>query len=450
MDATVKEDMEGRRLRSWKEIAAFFGADERTVKRWETQRALPVHRVPGNRRASVYAYTNELTAWLKQEEPKAPAPPVTMSDTPEGLSRRSRLLIAGGAMSILLAGVAALVLAPSKPAQTAAKSPPASAPRHVPPAQARELYLTGVFHLETRTAASVERAIGYFNQAIALDPAYAEAYAKLADAYGVASQYGLLPSSDAYPRAKAAAERALALDDRLPSAYVTLGFIEFYWSRNFARSGELFRRALEIDPENAQAHHWYALTLMHYGRYDEPIAQILRAQQLDPQSKSILANKALILFHAGRANEAIQILTQLEETQTDYLPPHAYLATIYLDQGRYQDFLREYRRAAELEKDAGSLAVSRAAEAGLASGGGAGMLRAMMAEQKRQFAAGDLPAFKLALTAAMLGDKTAALDYLDASAARQEQDLLGIIVEPALAILRDEPRYQALVKQVGF
>ena len=447
MDATVKEDMEGRRLRSWKEIAAFFGADERTVKRWETQRALPVHRVPGNRRASVYAYTDELTAWLKHDDPKT----VIEAPLPAAISRRSRLLIATGAISLLVAGVAALVLLPSKPAPAAAKAQPANTtPRHNPPAQARDLYLTGVFHLETRTANSVERAIGYFNQASAIDPAYAEAYAKLADAYGVASQYALMPPSEAYPRAKAAAERALALDDHLPSAFVTLGFIEFYWSRDFARSGELFRRALVLDPGNAQAHHWYALTLMHYGRYDRPLAEILEAQRLDPQSKAILANKALILFHAGRVDEAVQILTQLEETQTDYLPPHAYLATIYLDQGRYQDFLREYRRAAELEKDAGSLEVSRAAEAGLASGGGAGMLRAMMAEQKRQFAAGDLPAFKLALTAAMLGDKTAALDYLDASAARQEQDLLGIIVEPALAVLRDEPRYQALVKQVGF
>ncbi len=447
MDATVKEGAEGRRLRSWKEIAAFFGADERTVKRWETQRALPVHRVPGNRRASVYAYTDELTAWLKHDDPKT----VIEAPLPAAISRRSRLLIATGAISLLVAGVAALVLLPSKPAPAAAKAQPANTtPRHNPPAQARDLYLTGVFHLETRTANSVERAIGYFNQAIAIDPAYAEAYAKLADAYGVASQYALMPPSEAYPRAKAAAERALALDDHLPSAFVTLGFIEFYWSRDFARSGELFRRALVLDPGNAQAHHWYALTLMHYGRYDRPLAEILEAQRLDPQSKAILANKALILFHAGRVDEAVQILTQLEETQTDYLPPHAYLATIYLADGRYQDFLREYVRAAELEKDAGSLAVGRAAAAGLAQGGGPAMLRAMLAEQKLQYARGDLPAFKLALTAAMLSDKAAALDYLEASARRKEQDILGIVVEPALAVLRNEPRYQALVKQVGF
>jgi tetratricopeptide (TPR) repeat protein len=189
---------------------------------------------------------------------------------------------------------------------------------------------------------------------------------------------------------------------------------------------------------------------MHDRRFDIALREIGAAQRLDPRGASILANKGLILFHAGRVDEALAILRPLAETEPRLLSPHAYLATIYLATTRYQDFLREYRQAATLSGNASALAIADASESAFSGGDGRPMLAAMFAEQKRQYAADREPAFKLALTAAMLGDTGAALDYLEASIKRHEQDILGIRLEPALASLQNEKRYLDMVAQVGF
>ncbi|HEX2759307.1 MAG TPA: CDC27 family protein, partial [Rhizomicrobium sp.] len=269
-------------------------------------------------------------------------------------------------------------------------------------------------------------------------------------AYNLVSQYTGLPADEAYPKAKAAAERAIALDPDNGGAYAALAFNVFYWQRDAARSVKLFEKAVALDPGNARAHHWYAMVAMHDRQFHLALREIQAAQRLQPQSAAILANKGLILFHAGRVEEALSVLRPLSQTEANLLSPHAYLATIYLAQERYQDFLREYRRAALLAASPTELALVAVADQAYAAGGGRAMLAAMLEEQKRQFADGKEPAFKLALTAAMLGEKTSALDYLDIAAKRREQDILGIGLEPALKPLREDGRYRMLVAKAGF
>lgn len=467
---------EKRRLESWKEIAAFFHRDERTVRRWEHQRGLPVHRVPGGERNLVYAYPEELERWLTGGMPQsgvgtaeAPAPqdlPAVAatsalsaeskrSDTRFGvlpaISARWRVA-AIIVLSCALLGGAALRISDAWPVYFSRQADLARAgkPRHEPTPEARELYLTGVYHLGTRQSNGFTRAIQYFTDATIRDPDYAAPYAKLADAYNTISQFTLMPADEAYPRAKAAAERAIALDPDLAEAYASLAFTEFYWSRQFRRSQELFERAIALDPSSAQTRHWYALTLMHSGRFEIPLREIARAQELSPESRVILANKALILFHAGRTAEATTILRQLADAEPNLRAPPEYLATIYLSQQRYQDFLREYRIAATMTKNEARIAIATAAEEGLRTGGGRGLLEAMLAEQKHQYARGGEPAYKVAGTAALLGDTDAALQYLEDSMRRREQDILGIFIDPAFKAMHDIAQYRQLVERVGF
>jgi len=444
-----------RLLTGWKQIAFYFGKDESTAKRWAAQRRMPIHRVPGQKRASVYAYSAELETWLRQQDdiPAAPPFPATLQPPPAtppaippamperaGLGRFGAVALAV-VMIVAVTGIAAL--------GWRAVALPVSG-THTPSITAESLYLDGVFHLEKRTGDGLHRAIGLFTAAVADDPAYARAYAGLADAYNLLSQYTDTPAEEAYPQGRAAAERAVALDPADAGAHAALAFNSFYWQRDFRAALTLFEKSVTLDPDNARAHHWYALAAMHNRRFDLAEREIREAQRLDPRAPAILANKGLILFHAGKVGEALAILRPLAAGEPRLLSPHAYLATIFLATGRTQDFLREYRTVADLSGSAPQLAIAAAAESGFAAGGEDAMLRAMLAAQQAEYAAGREPAFKLALTAAMLGDSALALDYLEASYARREQDILGIRLEPALATLREDTTYRTLVAEVGF
>ena len=146
-------------------------------------------------------------------------------------------------------------------------------------------------------------------------------------------QYTKMPPEEAYPRAKAAAERAIALDDSLSGAHSSLAFVDFYWSWDSASAEKEFKRAIELDPNSVVAHHWYATFLLHMGRTDEALTQIEMAQKLDPSSISALADKAAVLKYNGRRDEAVKLLKELETSDPNFLSPHAYLGGVYFAGG---------------------------------------------------------------------------------------------------------------------
>lgn len=441
-----------RPLTGWKAIADYFGKDERTVRRWAAHKDMPVRRVKGGQRGAVFAYATDLDRWLSGRaeimlgatEPGPDTPPVP------SLPQAGRRQI--GVATLALACVSSLALGITVAGalfwRDNAHPPTWMAESKV--SSAESFYLDGLFHLEARNADGIARALGLFSQAIAADPNFAKAYVGMADAYNLVSQYTPAEAGETYPKAKAAAERAIALDPHNASAHAALAFNAFYYGRDIERATSLFREAIRLDPTNAQAHHWYALVAMQNRQFDVARAEIAIAQRLDPRAPAILANKGLILFHAGQTQAALDILRPLAETKPSLLSPHAYLATIYLAQGRETDFLREYRIAAELSGNVPGMAIAAVAEQGLDAGGRDGMLTAMFVEQRRLHAQGRESAFKLALTAAMLGDEGAALDLLAQSLRRGEPDILGIRLEPALASLREDGRYVALVAEAGF
>lgn len=442
-----------RLLKSWKEIAGFFGRDERTVRRWASAMDLPVHRVPGRKRAAVYAYSHDLDRWLRSRagreavEESIPLAASTVAESAAPAPRFRRRWPAAG--RIAAAACVALVLAAASVAVWQRHSVESRQSAYRPANGAEALYLDGVYNLETRTAGGLTRAISLFTQAIKEDPGYALAHIGLADAYNLVSQYTAVPPGEVYPKARAAAERAIALAPQESGGYAALAFNTYYWQDNFSGSMKLFEQAITLDPDNARAHHWYALVAMQDRRFDLALREIAEAQRLDPKAPAILANKGLILFHAGRIDEALSLLRPLAVTNPSLRSAAAYLATIYMATGRDQDFLREFRRSAQLSGSAQDLAVADAADAGYRDGGRRGMLSAMLAEQQRLHADGKIPAFAVALTAATLGDDRLAFDYLAQSVQRKEPEIKGIRLEPAFLRLRGDQHFKVMVAEAG-
>lgn len=320
---------------------------------------------------------------------------------------------------------------------------------HRPPQEAVDLYSAGVFMWERRTPESLNRAVRYFNQAIARDPEYAEAYVGLANCYLLLREFTRMPASEAYPRAAEAARRALALNDRLSSAHAALAFVTFYWSQDFANGERSFRQAVALDPRSARARHWYATALMHKGEMSRALTQINQAQRLDPESHAILADKALIMFFAGQSDEAVKLLDQIVAVEPDFLSPHAYLAIINLAEGQYRPYLREARRAAALLGDKQRLAVIDAAHKGFDEGGVEGMLTARVKAEERFYAAGSELDYNLAATNALLGNEDAALTHLRRSVAKKEPPTLGLRVDPSFRVLRSNPKFVRLADGIG-
>ncbi|HEY0704886.1 MAG TPA: tetratricopeptide repeat protein, partial [Candidatus Acidoferrales bacterium] len=324
----------------------------------------------------------------------------------------------------------------------------AAKPRAIDP-EAEQLYLKGIFYFSKRTPDALHQAVDYFTQAVVRDPQYAEAYVGMADCYNLLREYSLMPPEEAYPRAAAAAKRAIALDDSLSGAHSSLAFVDFYWYWDVTGAEREFSRAIALDPTSVVAHHWYATYLLHLARFQDSLDEIEKAQKLDPKSTAILADKSLILFYSGRSDEAVAQLKQLEAIEPDFLSPHMYLAMIYLTKGNYPQYLEESKRSATILHDESGLAVAAAGEKGLASGGGRGMLTAMLKEQQVLHAAGKLHAFNLAQTAALLGRKQEALDYLNDSYTKRDSEMVALRIDPLLASLHDEPGFRDLSARVG-
>jgi len=339
------------RLDSWKEIAAFFDRDERTVNRWEKDLGLPVHRMPGRAKGPVYAYADELAAWMatprrdratgaiqslgdpstgpsesasKVASPASLPGPVLISSN-FALKRGSgwgtvAWLRFGGtfALACVLGWVAFHGSGPAPSGtkigkdfsgrHTSSGVVQASTPPHNP--EAEQLYLQGRYYWTKRTPEDLTKAVDYFTQAIVKDPGYSNAYVGLADCYNLLREYTLMPASEAYPRALSAALKAVELDDQSSEAHASVAFASFWGKWDFVTADREFQRAIELDSSNAVAHHWYATFLAMTGRFSESLTEIDRAQALDPASTSILADKGDLL-----------LLGQDVRTQRAYVAP---------------------------------------------------------------------------------------------------------------------------------
>lgn len=315
--------------------------------------------------------------------------------------------------------------------------------------EAEEFYLKGRYYWEKRTPDSLSKAVDSFMQAIVHDPGYAPAYVGLADCYNLLREYTAMPASEAYPRALAAAKKAVELAPQSSEAHASFAFVSFHGMWDAATADREFRRAIELNPNNAIAHHWYATFLSCLRRYPESLAELERAQALDPASKSTLADKGSILFDAGRQQEALVLLQQMEENEPDFISPHRYLKSIYLLTADYPHYLAEARKEAALMHDSSSLAIVDATEKGFAAGGGKGLFDALSREQKKLYDRGLLSPYMLAQTYSIMGDKQEALRYLKIAYDRHVDTLEQIESDHAFDNLWNEPAFQKMLAEVG-
>ncbi len=333
--------------------------------------------------------------------------------------------------------------------QTVSTASSANLPVHAANREAEEFYLKGRYYWEKRTPESLNKAVDSFTQALIHDPGYAPAYVGLADCYNLLREYTVMPASEAYPRAFAAAKKAVELDPQSSEAHASLAFVSFFGMWDSGTADREFRRALELNPSNAIAHHWYATYLQCLRRYPESLAEIERAQALAPASKSILADRGAILFDAGRQRDAVALLQQMEGNEPDFVSPHRYLKDIYLLTADYSHYLVEVRTEAVLMHDSSGLAVVEAAEKGFATGGGVGLLKTLRQQQTKLYEHGRLSPYFLAVTCSLQGDKQEALRYLKTAYDQHADGMYQIETNQGFDNLHDEPAFQQLVALVG-
>ena len=334
-------------------------------------------------------------------------------------------------------------------AGTKSRVAPSSTLHHAANREAEDYYLKGRFYWNKRTPESLNQAVDSFTQAIVHDPGYSDAYVGLADCYNLLREYTLMPSTEAYPRALAAAKKAVELDDRSSAAHASLAFVSFYGMWDAGTADQEFRRAIELDPNNANAHHWYATYLQSVRRFEESLNEISRAQTLDPDSASILADKGILLWRAGRRDEALRLLRQLEQADPNSLSPHRYLKFAYIESGDYAAYLSELKHEAILLHDPTLTAIEEAAKKGFDAHGGQGMLRGQADQQKKAYLQGKLSPYFLAETYAQMGNTEEALQYVKACVDRHSDETVNLAADPAFRILDSIPAFQQYLAKAG-
>ena len=207
--------------------------------------------------------------------------------------------------------------------------------------EAYDFYLKGRYFWNKRTTSGFLQAASYFQQAIAKDPGYASAYAGLADTFGLMSTWYAAPQQEFMPKAKAAALSALALDDSLAEAHASLALVAENYDYDWQTAEKEFRRAIQLNPDYATAHQWYAEYLAWQGRFDEALAESERARQLDPMSLIIATDRGTILFYARKYDRAIDQFRAVLDMDPGFGNARGFLAVAYVQQGRFAEALKE-------------------------------------------------------------------------------------------------------------
>jgi serine/threonine protein kinase/tetratricopeptide (TPR) repeat protein len=328
--------------------------------------------------------------------------------------------------------------------------------RYTPNPEAYRLYLQGRFYWNKRSEVNLNKSIEYFDQAIAIDPAYALAYAGLADAYGV------MPSNaddqrpdETYPKARAAAQKALEIDPTLAEPHATLGYVLHEYDWKHAEAEKEFKRAIELDPNYASGHQWYGEYLMNMGRPDEGIAEIKRALELDPLSPLFNMVLANLYLNSNRVDDAISQYKKTLEIDPTFAAANNNLSNAYFLKGMYEEGIEEQRKRQlllgrppeQVEKNTAELrdAYRKSGERGF------WQKWLEIARQNRQARNSEIAPLDLARFQIGMGNKEEALETLEkaVTSGPHYTNLVRLKTNPQWAPLRSEPRFKALLRKVG-
>ena len=314
--------------------------------------------------------------------------------------------------------------------------------------EAYQLYLKGIYYWGQRTPEALEKSKGYFNQAIQKDPGYAAAYAGLANYYVTAPDYEPIPENEAAPKAKAAAEKALAIDNTSAEAHAALAAAN--WSLfDFAGAEVEFRRALELNPNLPNAHHWYGLFLSWESRDQEALSHIRRAVELDPLNLQYNSNLGQILCNAHQYEECIDQLKKTLDMDVNFAYAHNMLRIAYRDTGKYDLSLEQWRKSATLANDQDDLAIAEEAAKVYAKSGLKASVEREIELRKQLAKHRYVDPAEIAYEYAFLGDKEQSFAWLDKARAEKSGALENIKIVHPLEQWHSDPRYSTLLKQLG-
>ena len=308
--------------------------------------------------------------------------------------------------------------------------------------EAYNLYLKGQYFWNKRTTDALDQAIDYFQQAVAKDPTDARAYAGLADSYALVGMYRGVPSGETTSRARAAAIRALQLDDKLPEAHTALALIVQNYDYDWQTAEKEFKRAIELNPNYATGHHWYAEHLAWRGRFDEALRESERARELDPLSLIIASDNGAILYYSRQYDKAIAQFKSVREMDP-YFWRSGLIFEAYVQKGMFAEAEALVEQSTKTPWGLADLAYTygragKQHEAEEAS-------QKLLAMNQRESV--DPSVFALACIGT--GNADQAMAWLEKAYTQHSNGLTGLKVDPVYDPLRADPRFQNLLRRVG-
>jgi TolB-like protein/Tfp pilus assembly protein PilF len=314
--------------------------------------------------------------------------------------------------------------------------------------EAYSLYLKGRSYWNQRTLEGLNKSVEYFQQAIAKDPKHALAYAGLADSYNMLARYGALPPREAFPKAEAAAQKALALDSNLAEAHTALAFVKQRYEWDWPGAEAEFRRAIALNTQYAPAHQWYASFLAGMGRDEEAVAEATEARKLDPLSLVTNTHLAWVLYMAHQPRQAIQQCQATLQLDPDFFVARRYLGLSYALAGSFDRAVTELRKAAVLS---GNSPLMRAELAyAYARSGKKGEAQKLLAELTGPSRGEYTSPYFVAVIYTGLGDKQQALAWLEKAFAEHTDEMVYLKADPKFDPLRSDPRFQDLLRRMNF
>jgi TolB-like protein/DNA-binding winged helix-turn-helix (wHTH) protein/Flp pilus assembly protein TadD len=315
--------------------------------------------------------------------------------------------------------------------------------------EAYQAYLRGRYLWNKRTEESLKKSLAYYEEAARADPAYALPYVGLADSYLVLKSLSLVTPQEAHAKVETALRRALEIDESLGEAHTSLAWVRFAYDWNWPEADREFRRAIELHPNDATTHQWYAEYLSAMRRFDESFAEIQRAQQLDPPSPIINVIAAQTYFFARRYDRAIEECRRTLELDPDFYIAHDYLGWAYGQKGMHEAARAAVRRARELEDTPLQLGEVGSVEAAAGNRAEArSVLQQLRARVERN--PGPRHSYRIARIYSALDEPDAAFRSLQQALEDRDEMMVWMNVDPHLDKLRPDPRFADLLRRVGF
>ncbi|HEX8292342.1 MAG TPA: protein kinase [Pyrinomonadaceae bacterium] len=320
-------------------------------------------------------------------------------------------------------------------------------PRLTDDEEAHQLYVAGRYFATRRTADGLRQAVERLERAVERDPQFASAWSELADCYALMNWYVDPPPAGAWEKAVAAALRAVGADDALAEAHASLGFVKLYYERDWGGAERELSRAVELKPESAVARRWHAFNLSAMGRHDEAVAEIESARECAPRSPVVATGVANVLFLAGRFDDALEECRRALELDPGSMSTHIVMRWCYELKGMCEEALAVYEQERAFAGDSPTTCAKYAHV--LASCGRKDEARAELEQITSKGEARGALAYEVAVVHALLGDRGGALEWLGRAAREHAVGLAFVRVDPRLDALRDDARFNELLRRVG-